>query len=66
MTTIEDYAAFQRLLLEEEDDEAEEQLEQLALAASGLILYGVEESRRLRSERRKECHVHRHRLEEAW
>ena len=51
---MEDYAALQSLLLADEEDEADQQLEELAIATGILILLGVEESRRLRSARRKE------------
>ncbi|KDR69192.1 hypothetical protein GALMADRAFT_230725 [Galerina marginata CBS 339.88] len=54
MLPSDDAAILQQTLLEEEEDEAEEQLEGLALALGGLILHGAEESRRLRSERRHE------------
>lgn len=40
-------------LAEEEEDDAEEQLEELALLIGAAALFGIEESRRLRSERRR-------------
>jgi hypothetical protein len=45
---------FQQYLLEEEEDDAEEQLESLGLAAGLLILHGIEESHRLRTQHRQE------------
>jgi hypothetical protein len=54
MFPIDDAAILQQILLEEEEDDAEEQLEGLALALGALVLHGAEESRRLRSERRRE------------
>ncbi|KAF9474468.1 hypothetical protein BDN70DRAFT_884771 [Pholiota conissans] len=54
MASVENEAFLQALLLETEEDEAEEQLEELALALGATLLYGAEESRRLRSERRRE------------
>ena len=54
---------FQQYLLEEEEDDAEEQLESLGLAAGLLILHGIEESHCLCTQCRQEhwhylCHSH--------
>lgn len=53
MSSIKEDMFLQQLLLEEDEDEAEDQLEQLSIAAGGLILYGAEEARHLRAERRR-------------
>lgn len=59
MLDVETLLHFQQYLLEEEEDDAEEQLESLGLAAGLLVLHGIEESRHLRTQRR---HDRRHYL----
>ena len=64
MSSLEDDVYIQQLLLEEEDDDAvmlktrymTSPSESLILGAT--MVYGAEESKRIRSERRRECRLY--------
>jgi hypothetical protein len=53
-----DLAMMHQLLLEEEEDLAEEELETQAAVCGALVLYGAEEAHRLRVERRHHCRTY--------
>ena len=54
MSSLEDDMYIQQLLFEEEEDDAEDQIYDLSLILGATMVYGAEESRRIRSERRRE------------
>ena len=61
MSSLEDDVYTQQLLFEEEEDDTEDQIydspsESLILRAT--MVYGAEESKRIHSERRRECRLY--------
>lgn len=54
MSSLEDDVYIQQLLFEEEEDDAEDQIYDLSLILGATMVYGAEESKRIRSERRRE------------